>query len=116
MTGSRDALGWRAKFGVLGPSTNTIVQPEFDDLRVPGVTNHYSRIVIRNASAVSDETFMAGTQGVCVDASFFHDQVDELVLHDDGLDDCPAIDMFADAFIGKAQGSQDCQNDGLGLH
>lgn len=56
-----DVLGWRAKFGVLGPSTNTIVQPEFDDLRVPGVTNHYSRIVIRNANAVSNETFMAGT-------------------------------------------------------
>ena len=56
-----DALGWRAKFGVLGPSTNTIVQPEFDDLRVPGVTNHYSRIVIQNASAISNETFMAGT-------------------------------------------------------
>ncbi len=56
-----DALGWRAKFGVLGPSTNTIVQPEFDDLRVPGVTNHYSRIVIQNANAISDETFMAGT-------------------------------------------------------
>ena len=56
-----DALGWRAKFGVLGPSTNTIVQPEFDDLRVPGVTNHYSRIVIQNADAISDETFMAGT-------------------------------------------------------
>ncbi|MDJ0750607.1 MAG: hypothetical protein QNJ11_14065 [Woeseiaceae bacterium] len=56
-----DALGWRAKFGVLGPSTNTIVQPEFDDLRVPGVTNHYSRIVIQNANAISNETFMAGT-------------------------------------------------------
>ncbi len=56
-----DALGWRAKFGVLGPSTNTIVQPEFDDLRVPGVTNHYSRIVIQNANAVSNESFMAGT-------------------------------------------------------
>ena len=56
-----DALGWRAKFGVLGPSTNTIVQPDFDDLRVPGVTNHYSRIVIEDAQAISDETFMAGT-------------------------------------------------------
>ena len=32
-----DALGWRAKFGVLGPSTNTIVQPETDRVRVPGV-------------------------------------------------------------------------------
>ena len=56
-----DVLGWRAKFGVLGPSTNTIVQPEFDDLRVPGVTNHYSRIVVQNADAISDESFMAGT-------------------------------------------------------
>ena len=56
-----DALGYRCKFGVLGPSTNTIVQPDFDDLRPPGVTNHYSRIVIENANAVSNETFMAGT-------------------------------------------------------
>ncbi len=56
-----DALGYRAKFGVLGPSTNTIVQPDFDDMRPAGVTNHYSRIVIQNASALSDESFMQGT-------------------------------------------------------
>jgi len=56
-----DVLGYRAKFGVLGPSTNTIVQPDFDDMRVPGVTNHYSRIVIHNANAISNESFMAGT-------------------------------------------------------
>lgn len=56
-----DVLGYRAKFGVLGPSTNTIVQPDFDDLRPQGVTNHYSRIVVENANAMSDETFMAGT-------------------------------------------------------
>ena len=59
-----DVLGWRAKFGVLGPSTNTIVQPEFDAMRVPGVTNHYSRIIIQNANAVSDETFIAGTMKI----------------------------------------------------
>ena len=59
-----DVRGWRAKFGVLGPSTNTIVQPDFDDLRLPGVTNHYSRIVVQNANAISDETFMAGTQEI----------------------------------------------------
>ena len=57
----RDALGWRKKFGVLGPSTNTVVQVDFDDLRVPGVTNHYSRIFTPNSRAVSNETFMAGT-------------------------------------------------------
>jgi maleate isomerase len=47
-----DILGWRAKFGVLGPSTNTVVQPDFDDLRPVGVTNHYSRIFTPNAKAV----------------------------------------------------------------
>jgi maleate isomerase len=57
-----DVLGWRRKFGVLGPSTNTIVQPDFDMMRPPGVTNHYSRIFTPNAQAVSNETFMAGTE------------------------------------------------------
>jgi maleate isomerase len=56
-----DVLGYRAKFGVLGPSTNTIVQPEFDNMRPQGVTNHYSRIVVQNANAISDESFTAGT-------------------------------------------------------
>jgi maleate isomerase len=56
----RDVLGWRKKFGVLGPSTNTIVQPDFEMMRPPGVTNHYSRIFTPNANAVSNETFMAG--------------------------------------------------------
>ena len=58
----RDVLGWRRKFGVLGPSTNTIVQPDFEMMRPPGVTNHYSRIFTPNAKAVSNDTFMAGTQ------------------------------------------------------
>jgi maleate isomerase len=57
----RDVLGWRRKFGVIGPSTNTIVQPDFDMMRPPGVTNHYARIFTPNAQAVSNETFMAGT-------------------------------------------------------
>lgn len=56
-----DARGFRRLFGVLGPSTNTIVQPDFDDMRPAGVTNHYSRIVVDDAQAISDETFMAGT-------------------------------------------------------
>jgi maleate isomerase len=56
-----DAQGWRAKFGVLGPSTNTVVQPDFDDMRPSGVTNHYSRIFTPNADAVSNESFRAGT-------------------------------------------------------
>jgi maleate isomerase len=58
----RDVLGWRRKFGVIGPSTNTIVQPDFEMMRPPGVTNHYSRIFTPNAQAVSNDTFKAGIE------------------------------------------------------
>ena len=57
-----DVLGWRKKFGVMGPSTNTIVQPDFDDLRPAGVTNHYSRIFTPNAQAISNDAFMSGVR------------------------------------------------------
>ena len=53
-----DHLGYRQKFGVLGPSTNTIVQPDFDDLRPVGVTNHYSRIAIPNNPVNDNESFL----------------------------------------------------------
>lgn len=58
----RDVLGWRRLFGVMGPSTNTVVQPDFDMMRPAGVTNHYSRIFTPNADAVSNETFRAGAE------------------------------------------------------
>jgi len=58
----RDVLGWRRKFGVIGPSTNTIVQPDFEMMRPVGVTNHYRGIFTPNAQAVSNDTFLAGTQ------------------------------------------------------
>jgi maleate isomerase len=49
-----DALGWRKKFGVLAPSTNTIVEPDFYRMTVPGVTAHFSRIHIRDQDLSSD--------------------------------------------------------------
>ena len=58
----RDVLGWRRKFGVMGPSTNTVVQPDFDAMRPVGVTNHYSRIFTPDSAAVSNETFRAGVE------------------------------------------------------
>jgi maleate isomerase len=54
-----DALGWRAKFGVLAPSTNTIVEPDFYRMSVPGVTAHFSRIHIRNQNLSDDAAFEA---------------------------------------------------------
>lgn len=52
-----DSLGYRMKFGVIAPSTNTSVQPEFDAMRPVGVTNHFSRIVIPDNPVTSDDDF-----------------------------------------------------------
>ena len=54
-----DVLGWRRTFGAIGPSTNTVVQPDYDAMRPMGVTNHYSRIFTPNAT-LTNETFRAG--------------------------------------------------------
>ena len=62
----RDARGWRAKFGCLAPSTNTIVQPDYDDLRVPGVTGHYSRILVKNLDVSDNASFRALTDAIRV--------------------------------------------------
>ncbi|HYZ32859.1 MAG TPA: arylmalonate decarboxylase [Crenalkalicoccus sp.] len=61
---ARDVLGWRRKFGVIGPSTNTVVQPDFDAMRPAGVTNHYRGIFTPNADAVSNESFRAGVEAI----------------------------------------------------
>jgi maleate isomerase len=52
-----DTLGWRRKFGVVTPSTNTVVQPEYDALRPEGVTNHVSRMHIPDDPIRSDGDF-----------------------------------------------------------
>ena len=52
-----DTLGWRLKLGVLVPSTNTSVQPEYDAMRPPGVTNHVRGLRIPNAPTRTDTEF-----------------------------------------------------------
>jgi maleate isomerase len=52
-----DSLGYRKKFGVVAPSTNTAVQPEYDDMRPAGVTNHFGRIHIPNDPIKNDADF-----------------------------------------------------------
>ncbi|BBK40944.1 igiC [Allostella vacuolata] len=66
-----DTLAWRAKFGVVTPSTNTVVQPEYDDLRPAGVTNHIGRMHITDQAVDSDADFermMAGIDQALEDA------------------------------------------------
>ncbi len=52
-----DSLGFRKKFAVIAPSTNTAVQPEFDAMRPRGVTNHFGRILIPNDPVRNDDDF-----------------------------------------------------------
>ena len=110
----KDALGYRKLFGVIGPSTNTIVQPDFDDLRVPGVTNHYSRIVIQNANAVSNESFMAGT--LEIDKNTIDAVRGVMTCNPDHL----VMGMSAVTFYGGAEGGEKWRNNvekisGLGV-
>ncbi|MEM8754053.1 MAG: arylmalonate decarboxylase [Pseudomonadota bacterium] len=70
---SRDALGWRCKFAVVAPSTNTIVQPDMDALRPEGVTNHFGRIYVPNMPVHNDEDFVALVEAI---GSTLNDAVD----------------------------------------
>ena len=80
-----DSLGWRAKFGVLVPSTNTSVQPELDRMAPPGVTSHIARIAIPNIAIHNDDDFnelirlIAEAQMAAVD-SVMSCEPDRLVL------------------------------------
>jgi len=49
-----DQLAWRKKFGVLAPSTNSIVEPDFNRMNVPGVTPLFSRIHIYDQDLSSE--------------------------------------------------------------
>jgi len=61
---SLDALGWRCKFAVVAPSTNTIVQPDMDALRPRGVSNHFGRIYVPNMPVHDDEVFLALVEAI----------------------------------------------------
>lgn len=50
-----DALGFRKKIGIVVPSTNTIVGPESEALRPRGVTNHVSRLTIKQQPIEASE-------------------------------------------------------------
>ena len=54
---SLDLMGGRCKFGVIVPSTNTIVEPEFHQMSPTGVTCHSARFLIPNMALNSDADF-----------------------------------------------------------
>lgn len=54
-----DSLGWRCKFGVVTPSPNRVVQPEYDGMCPVGVTNHLARMHLDVPPVASDAAFQA---------------------------------------------------------
>ena len=63
-----DVAGWRKKFGVLAPSTNTVVSPDLYMMGVPGVTTHISRIMMANPGL---------TMGEFVDAEQWQERLEQ---------------------------------------
>jgi maleate isomerase len=98
-----DSLGWRRKFGVIAPSTNTVVQPEFDAMRPAGVTNHFSRIAIPNDPVKNDEDFnqlMVNIRAALMDA------VDSVMT---ASPDYLVMGMSAETFWDGVEGSTELQ-------
>jgi len=59
-----DRLGYRLKLGIVIPSTNSIVQPETDAMRPPGVTNHIGRIHIGDLPLTNDTEFVSMVEAI----------------------------------------------------
>lgn len=54
-----DVVGWRAKVGVIVPSTNTTVEHDLAVLRPPGITFHAGRMLITSPGLANDDDFEA---------------------------------------------------------
>lgn len=54
-----DVVGYRAKFATIVPSTNTVVEHDFNAIGPPGVTFHAGRMYIGDARLDSNEHFEA---------------------------------------------------------
>lgn len=54
-----DAAGYRIKFGVIVPSTNTVVEADYNRMAPHGVTFHTGRMYIEQPRMDSDESFEA---------------------------------------------------------
>ena len=98
---SKDALGWRKKFGVIAPSTNTIVEPDFHQMLVPGVTAHLSRIWIKDQDLSSDDAFEALLEQIRIEIEFAVQRV--MTAEPDYM----VMGMSAETFWGGVEGNRE---------
>jgi maleate isomerase len=94
-----DAMGWRAKFGVLTPAPNTIVENEFHEMAPRGVINVVNRYYVPNQKVRSDDDWrliMAHTRQNVANAvdALVQAQMDHLIMG-----------MSSESFMGGVEGS-----------
>lgn len=110
-----DVTGYRSKFGVIVPSTNTVVEHDFNEVSPRGVTFHAGRIHIDEGSLDSDDDFEA-----FLDEQIrpnLGDAIDEVMTCDP---DYMVMGMSAETFWGGIEGSRRFEENvkdqcGLGL-
>jgi len=95
-----DSLGYRMKFAVVAPSTNTSVEPEYADMRPRGVTNHFSRIAIPDTKVTDDDSFMVMLENI---RSATFAAVDVSMSMEPG---CVVMGMSAETFWDGAEGAE----------
>lgn len=95
-----DVLGYRGVFGVLAPSTNTVVEPDYYRMAVPGVTAHIGRIHIKDQTLASDSHFEALLDQIRREIDLACDRV--LTAEPDYL----VMGMSAETFWGGAEGNR----------
>ena len=93
-----DVAGFRAKMGVIIPSTNTIVEADFYAMQIPGVTFHTGRMYIGQPKLDSDQAFTKLLEQV--DASLEIALRDVLTCQPDYL----VMGMSAPTFWGGKEG------------
>lgn len=91
------------KFAVIAPSTNTSVQPEYDNMRPPGVTNHFERIQIPDTKVTDDASFMAMLENI---RGSTMDSIAPAMSLDPG---CLILGMSAETFWDGAEGADRLQ-------
>lgn len=96
-----DQLGWRGIFGVLAPSTNTVVETDYNRMRVAGVSTALGRIHIRDQNLGSDAAFENLLQQVRDET---HAALERLLTCEP---DHLVMGMSAETFWGGLQGSHD---------
>lgn len=94
-----DVTGFRAKVGIIIPSTNTVVEADFNDMRIAGVTFHAGRMYIERPALDSDAAFEDLLEQV--DSAFEAALRDVLTCEPDHL----AMAMSAPTFWGGKAGN-----------